>query len=399
MEAESALIAATVSDDPFAIDVAHYSEQYAEISDLISLKQFANSEFCPRFISDENDYGEVGQQLSGKTVVIVSTCCGQHTRNALAMRTFLVARAAKDNGAKRVVLVQPDLFFSAQDRGPRSDQGETDFKRSLDDYKKFDGQPFSARLYADLLRDSGVDGVVTVHNHSVSVQRLFHNVFEGRFHNLCPSSIFAGYLLKRGLAAVSSENSSLILCAPDAGAVSFVNHVGEKIHEMSRDMLLAPKVDYLFMEKRRMGERRVEMAPAANSPLGMSNIQGRNIVVFDDMVRTGHTIMECCSRLKAAGADQVYFVLTHFYSSDEVKENLNTPAIDEIITTNTLPTILNRDMQGRLRKKMLVLKIEKWISNFIQTNYMNRKPLSEKWLYAVDVSSKNPRAGELKKIY
>ncbi len=399
METDSILVVATISDDPFAIDVAHYSGQRAEISDLISLKQFANSEFCPRFISDEQDFANIGRQLRGKSVVIVSTCCGQHTRNALAMRTFLVARAAKDNGAEKVYLVQPDLFFSAQDRGPSREQGETDFERSLDDYKKFDGQPFSARLYADLLHHSGVDGVVTVHNHSLSVQRLFSRVFPGEFFNLCPSDLFAGYLMKRGMTANPGDGPNLILCAPDGGAVSFVKQVGERIREMSRDMLMAPSVNYLFMEKSRSGERQVEMKPAANSPMHLSEIAGCDIIVFDDMVRTGYTIVECCKRLKAAGAGQIIFVLTHFYSSDEVKENLNTPAIDEIVATNTLPTILNRDMQGRLRKKLLVLKIEKWIAHFIQEHYAKRKPAPGSQLYAIDISSKNPRARDIDKLY
>ncbi len=399
MNADSVLVVATISDDPFAIDVAHYSGQGAETSDLISLKQFANSEFCPRFISDERDFDHIGNRLAGKTVVIVSTCCGQHTRNSLAMRTFLVARAAKDNGAERVILVQPDLFFSAQDRGPRAEHGETDFVRDLQDLKKFDGQPFSTMLYAELLRISGVDGIVTVHNHSTSVQKLCRRVFEGEFFNLCPSELFASYIMKRGLAANPGNGPSLILCAPDAGAVPFVRQVGRCIDQMSADMLLAPSVNYLFMEKKRDGERRVAMAPAGNSPTSTEQISGCDIIVFDDMVRTGSTIVECCNYLKAAGAGQIIFILTHFYSSDEVKENLNTAAIDEIVTTNTLPTILNRDMQGRLRKKMLVLKIEKWIANFIQKRYMKRKPTGGSRFYAVDISSKNPRAPDVARLY
>ncbi len=396
MNPDSVLVVATISDDPFAIDVAHYSGQAAEISDLISLKQFANSEFCPRFISDENDFEHIGESLKGKTVVIVSTCCGQNTRNSLAMRTFLVARAAKDNGAEKVFLVQPDLFYSAQDRGPGREHGVTEFERNIHDYKKFDGQPFSAKLYGELLRHSGVDGVVTVHNHSSSVQRFFSSIFTDEFFNLCPSRLFAGYLMKRGVKSHSkSSEPKLILCAPDAGAVPFVQEVGKCVKRISQDMLLPPSVDYLFMEKKRDGERRVKMQPAQNSPLGMEKIQGCDIVVFDDMVRTGHTIMECCNRLRAAGAGRITFIVTHFYSSDEVKENLNTPAIDEIITTNTLPTILNRDMQGRLRKKMLVLKIEKWIAHFIHKHYMNLSSNIGSQLYAIDISSKNPRAEEM----
>ncbi len=399
MNPDSVLVVATISDDPFAIDVAHFSGQNSEIADLISLKQFANTEFCPRFISDEHDFDHIGESLKGKTVVIVSTCCGQQSRNSLAMRTFLVARAAKDNGAEKVFLVQPDLFFSAQDRGPRKEHGDTAFERDIHDYKKFDGQPFSAKLYAELLNQSGIDGMVTVHNHSTSVQRFFSSLFQNEFFNLCPSRLFSNYLMKRGIRTYPrNDGPNLILCAPDGGAVPFVQQVGKYIQKFSEGMLLSPSTEYLFMEKTRDGERRVKMQPAPNSPLGLDRIDGCEVVVFDDMVRTGHTIVECCKRLKAAGAERITFIVTHFYSSDEVKENLNTPAIDEIVTTNTLPTILNRDMQGRLRKKMLVLKIEKWIANFIQKHYMQQRSTVGNQLYAIDVSSKNPRAGEVDKM-
>lgn len=387
------IVVSTVSDDPFAIDVAHFCGQFAEIADLIALKNFANTEFCPRFIVDEGDMDRIGKTLEGYAVVIVSTCCGPNTRNALAMRNFLAARAAKDNGAEKVVLVEPDLFYSAQDRGPGRDHGNPDFKRDQHDFKKFDGQPFSSMLYAQLLKASGVDSVITVHNHSVSVQRLFTDVFEGEFHNLSPAEIYAHYLISENIQESVGKTRGVAICAPDKGARPFVQTVYKAITGISKDLLLAPPVDMLLMDKERSGERRVKVTPATDSPLKGPDIHGRDVIVFDDMVRTGHTIMECCRQLKDNGARSVVFVVTHFNSSAEVKENLNDPAIDEIVTSNTLPCVLNRDMQGRLRKKMLVLKVEKWIAHFLADHFglphTNCCPPPH---YGIDMSSKNPRA-------
>ena len=381
----------SVSDDPFAIDVAHFFGQNSEIADQISLKQFANSEFCPRFICDEGNMEQIGHQLDGKTAVIVSTCCANESRNALAMRTFLVARAAKDNGAEHVILVEPDLFYSAQDRGPQAKHGEVMFPRDRKDLKKFDGQPFSALLYAQLLKTSGVDVIVTVHNHSISVQRLFAHEFAGQFHNLSPAELFCDYLLRHEIPVRAEESKGFLICAPDRGAMPFASEVFDLLQGSLSRFLLKPDVGLLLMGKVRSGERHVTISPAADSPCQSASIQGRDVIVFDDMVRTGHTIVECCKVLKSAGARRVIFVVTHFHSSDEVKENLNHPAIDEIITTNTLPFILNRDMQGRLRKKMLVLKIEKWIAHFLLTQFSQRQSPPDEALYAVDISSKNPR--------
>ncbi|GIT73072.1 MAG: hypothetical protein Ct9H300mP28_28860 [Pseudomonadota bacterium] len=80
-----------------------------------------------------------------KSVYIVSSHSAYYSRNELAMRNYLIASAAKENGAEFVALVEPDLFYSAQDRGPRTlDHPQvTDFASR----EKFVGQPCSAEMY------------------------------------------------------------------------------------------------------------------------------------------------------------------------------------------------------------------------------------------------------------
>lgn len=380
---KNVIIVGNVSEDPFAIDVGHSFGQLADISDLISLKNFANGEFCPRFISDEQDLSRIGEQLEGATVVIVSSNSDSHSRQSLAMRNFLIARAAKDNGAEKVILVEPDLFFSAQDRGPRPEHGRTAHPRDIKDFKKFDGQPFSSNLYAQLLKTAGVDAVVTVHNHSRSVQDLFHNTFGGDFHNLLPSELYVDYLLHSDIVSHGEDGRNLVLCAPDKGAVEFVNRM--------RDELGLSKAGVCIMTKERSGERKVEIKVAHDSPVALEALEGRDVVVFDDMVRTGSTIVNCCTVLRQARPRRVIFGVSHFYSSAEGRENMASPAMDEILTTNTLPTILNRDTQGRLRKKMVVIKIEKWIARFLLGYFGEDTKRLERNFYAIDMSSKNPR--------
>ncbi|MDH7481841.1 MAG: phosphoribosyltransferase family protein [Armatimonadota bacterium] len=376
-------VTSTESDNPFAIDIAVYCKQTIDIADIISLKTFANSEFCPRFISDENDLQNIGNKLCNTTVIIVSTASNSVSRNELSWRTLLVARAAKDNGAKQVILIEPDLFFSAQDRGPRPEHGEVDFKRDIWDYKKFDGQPFSSKLYAESLALAGVDAVITVHNHSASVQRLFNRIMNGRFLNLSPAEVFADYIRRSDVTPSLHSGDGVLICAPDKGARGFAIEVQNKLG--------MPSAGLLYIAKERTGERHISSFIDPSSPCPLEAIQGKDVVVFDDMVRTGGTIKECCRLLKEAGAGRVVFFVTHFYSSPEVRENLNSPDLDEIITTNTLPSILNRDMQGRLRRKLTVLKIEKWISHHILSYLGLPTDHLTGQLYSVDMSSKNPR--------
>ena len=219
------VIVGNSSDDPFAIDLAFSMGQAEDIADLISMKTFANSEFCPRFISDEEDFSNIGTRLADKTVVIVSTSSRIVSRQNLAMRNLLIARAAKENGAAHVMLLEPDLYYSAQDRGPTTDLGETLAERDQTDLKKFDGQPFTAKLYAQMLKLAGVDTVMTVHNHSYAVQKMFDDVFEGRFHNLIPYDIYCDYIHNSNIVSYGPEGEGLALCAPDKGARDFVKEM------------------------------------------------------------------------------------------------------------------------------------------------------------------------------
>ncbi|MFP4267664.1 MAG: ribose-phosphate diphosphokinase [Spirochaetaceae bacterium] len=376
---ENMIIIGSVADNPVVEDVGHHLRQEEDYSDLISLKSFLNTEFCPRFIIDEENWDNIGYKLKGKTILLISTNQGMNTRDELAMRNFLIARAAKDNGAEKVILLEPNLFYSAQDRGPRKEQGCPGTPRTLKDQKKFDGQPFSARLYADLLKKSGVDEVVTAHNHSVSVEKIFLDRFDGRFHNLLPSDLFASYIHDSDVVNVNS----LVLCAPDGGALEFAGKVREEIGNKD--------VPLIFMEKQRSNERKVEIHISDQSEIGFKDLAGKDVAVIDDMVRTGNTIMETCKILKKAGAHRVVFFVTHFYSSRECRVNLNNQVLDEIVTTSTIPDILNRDVQGRLRHKMVVLQLARWLCSYIfkiigdDTHHLTPP------LYAEDMSSKNPR--------
>lgn len=383
---DDVIIVGNASDDPFAIDLAFAVGQSIDIADMISMKTFANSEFCPRFISDEQDFTRIGTRLAGKTVVIVSTSSRSVSRQNLSMRNLIISRAAKENGAREVVLVEPDLFYSAQDRGPHQDLGQTAFERDEKDLKKFDGQPFTARLYAEMLRLAGVDRVITVHNHSISVQQEFTRIFDGRFHNLIPTEIYADYLLNSNLIDAGPDGEGLALCAPDKGARTFVQQLYASLG--------LPKARLILLDKVRSGERDVVITLHDESESSLESVRDHDIVLLDDMVRTGSTVVQACEFLRSVEPRRVVFGVTHFYASDEGRQKLASTALDEILTLNTLPTILNRDEQGRLRRKLVVLKIERWLArNLARILGIDSRAaeFSDEGLYAIDMSSKNPR--------
>ncbi len=373
------IIAGNVSDSYFAIDIADFLEQPYSLNDIVSLKLFANTEFCPRFtLFHERDFSSIGTSLKEKSVIIISVHNEWLSRNELAMRNMILARAAKDNSAREVVLVEPDLFYSAQDRGPKEDLGYTIKPRPKQDLHKFNGQPFTAKLYAGLLKTSGVDSVITIHNHSVSCQHEYEIIFgKGNFVNLFPDTLYHSYICNSGIV----DPDNCILVSPDDGASDFVKQVAE---------VSEPYFPFLWFGKKRKEERSIQLDIMKKSPVKLHDIRNKDIVVLDDMVRTGNTIVECCKILKRFKPNKIIFVVTHFHPSEEIRENLNNEFISEIITSSTIPSILNRDEQGRLRKKMAVLKIGRWIAEYLNQRYNLGLEL-ERPLYDEDMSDKNPR--------
>jgi len=398
MAAPGTFIVSNWTDASFALDVAHNFGQTTDIADLISLKNFANTEFCPRFLVDEHDLVHIGEGLQGKGVYIISTSSPQHTRVELAMRNLLIASAAKENGAERIVLVEPDLFFSAQDRGPHSighPQMTTPEAR-----KKFDGQPFSAQLYARLLRKAGVQQVVTVHNHKPDVlAKLYREVYVDAgehppFISLDVAHIMANFILRT--VTVERGGGNVGFVAPDEGAADFVSRV--------RQFTGLNEAAMVVLKKTRLGQRTVEIA----SEQDISQLKGREVFILDDMVRTGGTVASAIKFLAEnpkSRPENVFFYCTHTYISPEARENLNSPYLTEFITTNTLPNVLNRDDQGRLRRKMVVMKIEKWIADALTHCIEGGQPPAERYgqysvpfadrFYTLDYSTKNVRRNRM----
>jgi ribose-phosphate pyrophosphokinase len=154
------------------------------------------------------------------------------------------------------------------------------------------------------------------------------------------------------------------------------------------------------LEKTRLGQRNVELSASDE----VKQLKGRDVFILDDMVRTGGTIAGAIGLLAEDPATKpahIYFYCTHTYISPEGRENLNSQHLTEFITTNTLPNVLNRDDQGRLRKKMVVMKIEAWIADALvhcleegqlpEERYGRQVvPFADRF-YKLEFSSKNER--------
>ena len=131
--------------------------------------------------------------------------------------------------------------------------------------------------------------------------------------------------------------------APDEGAMDFVSRVRE-FSGLHNSVMVT-------FRKTRSGQRDVSLDISDD----VEQLKGRDVFILDDMVRTGGTIAANISAIaesKQCHPENIFFYSTHTSISPEARENLNSPYLNQFITSNTIPGVLNRDVQGRLRKKL-----------------------------------------------
>lgn len=205
---------------------------------------------------------------------------------------FLLQDAARRLGAKSITLVIPYFGYARQDRV---------FKP---------GEPQSARVMAEHL-DMVCDRVITVDIHKEDVLNYF----------TCPSEDLKA---AETIAEYFSERNIDLVLAPDLGAVSRAKAVANR---------LGVKSDHL--EKVRLSGSEVKMEPSE------MDCEGKNVLIVDDMISTGGTIIAAAYALRGAGASGVSVACTHGVFVDNAIERLTGSSLDTILCCNTLENELS----------------------------------------------------------
>ena len=213
---------------------------------------------------DGESYLRLDGDVKGEEVVIVQTT--GPPQDAHIMQLFLMVDAAKDLGAERVTALVPYLAYSRQD------------KRFLL------GEAISIETFIKLIEASGTDRFLTVNIHKEGVLKKFSIPAE----NLSAITLLAEHFKNKGLAGAFS-------LAPDKGALELAKEA---------DRVLDGGCGWLRKERHRLtGEIRVEEK--------RFNIEGRDVIVFDDIISTGGTIAAAVKMLKTQGAKRVYAACAH----------------------------------------------------------------------------------------
>jgi ribose-phosphate pyrophosphokinase len=242
------------------------------------LERFSDGEI--HFYIDEN--------VRGEDVFIIQT--GAYDANFNLMELFIMIDAFKRASAERITAVIPYYCYARQD------------------WKDRPRVPISARLVADLLEAAGADRVLTMDLHSPQIQGFFSIPVD----NLTAAPVLADFFLNMDL-------SDIVVVSPDAGGVGRARTFGKRL-----------KAGLAIIDKRRPAPN---VAKVFNV---IGDVSGCDVVILDDMVDTGGTLVQSVEALKREGARTIYAAGTHPILSGLALNRINESSLEKLVVTNTI---------------------------------------------------------------
>lgn len=251
------------------------------------------------------------ESVDGKSVCVLGSSFPP-AENLLEL--LILINTLKTNGAKKVTAIIPYYGYAKADRTDRP------------------GWSVTARLVAQFIETAGADEFVGVTLHSEKVE----DFFEIPVRHLDAISLLADYFK-------NFDRKNLAIASPDLGGV--------KRAEKFAGVLGISEV--LTIEKKRPTEKTVIASKIRGNP------KGKNIIIVDDMIQSGNTIIEAVKALKAEGALDVYVAVSHLVYTGGSTDRLGELEIKEIITTDTVPPSDN------LPPKFKIISVAELIGNYL----------------------------------
>ena len=238
---------------------------------------------------DGESFVRINENIRGADIFIIQSTC--NPANQHLMELFIMIDAARRASARSITAVIPFYGYARQDR---KDQPRV---------------PITSKLVANLLVSAGATRVLTVDLHAQQIQGFF---------DIPVDHLYASPVLFEYLKDIDTEN--LTLFSPDVG--------GMKMASAYANML---KVPLGFIAKRRTSADTVE----AVSLVG--DVDGRDVLLVDDMTETAGTLCAAAELLKKNGAKSVMAAVSHGVLNDLGYERLSGGLLDRLITTDTTP--------------------------------------------------------------
>jgi ribose-phosphate pyrophosphokinase len=274
----------------------------------VEVSRFEDGEVSVRF----------NENIRGSDVFIVQAT-GAPAENLMELLVML--DAAKRASARRVTAVLPYFGYARQDR---KDQPRA---------------PISAKLVANLITVAGADRALTMDLHSAQIQGFFDIPFD---------HLYAAPVLIEHFAAKSIPD--LMVVAPDIGSVKMARAYAKRLG-----------AELGLVDKRRPRPDAVEVMNI------IGEVEGKNVVLFDDVVTTAGTLCQAAGAIRAQGAREIYAGVTHGMFAPGAIERIQGSPIRELVITDTI-----HHEPGSLPKNITELSIAGLLGEAVQRIHEER---------------------------
>jgi len=242
----------------------------------IELKRFSDGEIWAKF----------GENIRGREVFIIQST-NPPAENLIEL--LIMIDAAKRASAKRITAVIPYFGYARQDR---KDQPRVSI---------------TAKLMANLITVSGADRVMTMDLHASQIQGFFDIPVD----HLYGSSIFLNY--------VNNLSDNLAVVSPDVGGIKIARAYAKMLHS-----------GLIVLDKRRPKQNLAEVMNI------IGEVEGKDILLVDDLIDTAGTFVGAAKALKEKGAKQIFGAVTHPLLSGTAFERINEGDLDKLFVTDTI---------------------------------------------------------------
>ncbi len=268
--------------------------------------------------SDEEIFVEVNENVRGQDVYVIQSTSKPANDNLIEL--LVCIDALKRASAKQITAVIPYFGYARQDRkpGPRT--------------------PISAKLVANLITKSGADRVLTIDLHAGQIQGFF---------DIPVDNLYAAPILLEDIKKNYNLDRTVII-SPDVGGVVRARYIANRL-----DVGLA------IVDKRR------EAANISEVLNIIGDVKEKNCILIDDIVDTAGTLTNAGEALLDVGAKTVSAYVSHGVLSGNALEKIKKSVLKEIVTTNTISSLLSEDKSKirRLSIAPLIAEAVKRIDN------------------------------------
>ena len=264
----------------------HLAEKIAEKLDkplgFLEKKRFSDGEIWVKY----------GENIRGSEVFIIQST-NPPAENL--MELLIMIDAAKRASATRITAVIPYFGYSRQDR---KDQPRVSI---------------TAKLVANLLTVAGADRIMTMDLHAAQIQGFFDIPFD----HLYGSTMFTGLF--------EDIRNNLVVVSPDVGGIKMARSYAKRLH-----------ADLVVIDKRRPKQNLAEVVHI------IGNVEGKDVLLVDDLIDTAGTFVSAIDALKKNGANEIYGAITHPLFSGPAVERIQNSQLRKLYVSDTIPFDLDK---------------------------------------------------------